>query len=200
MARSAETLPATHLVTADCLTPSRRAVSAWLPMIPMACLTASMLAVGVRGLDMGAKYAQSGFMSTTQSGFIKAHYLSVKSHSPFWGRLVLALERAGEPTSQVHVAKIMGIRPTAVNKWALGEGFPTTPRLALLATRLDVSVEWLLTGRGSIEVDGLKDSQLRRMLELWGELTDEQKMYMVQSAEAASRLAKPPKEEKDSRH
>ena len=52
---------------------------------------------------------------------------------------------------QPELAKITGLTPNGVRKWLKGLGIPGMENAIMLAEAMDVSVEWLLTGRGSKE-------------------------------------------------
>ncbi|MGL4526325.1 MAG: hypothetical protein ACRCUC_05050 [Aestuariivirga sp.] len=47
------------------------------------------------------------------------------------------------------MARIFGVTPNAARKWLLGEGYPEMEVAVKIATWADVTIEWLLTGRGS---------------------------------------------------
>jgi len=49
---------------------------------------------------------------------------------------------------QAEVARIFGVSQKGARKWLEGEGLPTLERAIEMALWADVSVEWLLTGRG----------------------------------------------------
>jgi phage repressor protein C with HTH and peptisase S24 domain len=50
--------------------------------------------------------------------------------------------------SQTAIAKILGIKQTAVSAWEGGRNEPTTPTLLKIANTYGVSADWLLTGQG----------------------------------------------------
>lgn len=67
--------------------------------------------------------------------------------SPFWQRLAEALRDAGLSSSQIAVAKIVGMDGNGVTgRWFRGETLPTAPQLIALAERAKVTIDWLLTG------------------------------------------------------
>lgn len=75
----------------------------------------------------------------------------------FARRLNQALDAAGYPPKgagrQVALAKAMGISQKGVRKWLEGEGFPSTKRIQALAELLGVSFGWLISGKGSMQVE-----------------------------------------------
>lgn len=68
--------------------------------------------------------------------------------SEFWKRLVLAWEARGLPTSQLGVARKLGMSQGSVQQWVRGSSLPTLATAIDIAERGKVCVEWLLTGRG----------------------------------------------------
>lgn len=61
-------------------------------------------------------------------------------------RIVEARRDAGLPTTQISIAKELGISTAAVNKWAKGAGV-STEHILELAYSSGAAVEWLLSGR-----------------------------------------------------
>lgn len=68
--------------------------------------------------------------------------------SAFPGRLRSRLQGA---ESQEALAAKAGISVSGLKKWLRGEAEPTLGNLVRLASVLNVSVEWLATGRGTAE-------------------------------------------------
>ena len=70
----------------------------------------------------------------------------------FWARLTDALRKKGLPTTQEAVARLAGVGQSAVQKWT-ERGLPKLSRATVIAEKLGVSVEYLLTGKGpSVEL------------------------------------------------
>ncbi|AMO55650.1 LexA family protein [Endozoicomonas montiporae] len=69
----------------------------------------------------------------------------------FAKRLNQALDKINFPVKgkgrQLELAKMFGISQHAARKWLEGESMPNTKRLPELAGRLQVTTEWLLSGR-----------------------------------------------------
>lgn len=99
----------------------------------------------------------------------------------FWARLTEAMKDKGKKPTQVAAGAIVGVRQTSARKWATG-GFPEMGTAIKLATELGVSVEWLLTGRGSKHPAGADDEQLREVLWLWVRLDAEKKGDLLKAA------------------
>lgn len=70
----------------------------------------------------------------------------------FAARLNELLDGMGWPGKgagrQVLLAQTLQLSQKGVRKWLEGEGFPTFERCVQLARMGDVSIEWLVTGRG----------------------------------------------------
>jgi SOS-response transcriptional repressor LexA len=87
----------------------------------------------------------------------------------FSKRLDHALDLNGIPPKgkgrQVTLGKMFGVSQKAANKWLEGISLPDTMRIAVIAERLKVNVEWLTYGRGPINVEplpGIGDSRWKR--------------------------------------
>lgn len=68
---------------------------------------------------------------------------------------------------QVFVAKIFSVDQKGARKWLEGEGFPKMERCITIARKLEVTVEWLLTGRGNKRMVDPADIQLATLLNLY---------------------------------
>lgn len=75
----------------------------------------------------------------------------------FSKRLNQALDNIGYPPKgsgrQVQLAKDFSVSQKGARKWLEGESMPSMTRLSELASRLGVSTEWLMSGRGEIGVN-----------------------------------------------
>lgn len=88
-------------------------------------------------------------MSTTHSYIERCHALLHMADETFWERLTKRyIEKwpSRKPTQKALAALIHVSQPSA-NKWANGK-LPELSHVVELAQKLDVCVEWLLTGRG----------------------------------------------------
>lgn len=79
-------------------------------------------------------------------------------------RLGEALTEAGIPDDRQRrgtVAAMFGVSRETARKWLTGEAIPATKRIPIIARRLNVRGEWLLTGkspkRGSLAIEGSPD-------------------------------------------
>ena len=70
----------------------------------------------------------------------------------FSNRLTQALEHAGHPGhgGQTWLGKKMSVTQTSARRWLLGKAFPEFEKLHILSDLLDVRLEWLITGQGTM--------------------------------------------------
>lgn len=73
----------------------------------------------------------------------------------FAGRLREVIEAYGSANS---IAKVIERSEGAVRKWLRGESEPNVTDLRTLCEKTHTSIEWLVTGRGGREADGLQES------------------------------------------
>ncbi len=83
----------------------------------------------------------------TRSDTAFAHNDGMKD-AGFGERLRLACEAAGVPATQAALSRLFGVSTTIVWHYLNGEKLPSMAKAILIATKLGVCVEWLLTGRG----------------------------------------------------
>ena len=88
------------------------------------------------------------------------------------------------------VAKFAGTGETAVSKWRRGAGMPDSNRLADMANKLGVSVNWLWTGQGEMSVTQKEDEAFKELLNLFLSLSDTQRQQLKVSAEIMLELSK----------
>lgn len=95
--------------------------------------------------------------------------------SEFSARLNLALDEATltPPVPkkghgrQRYVAKMFQVDQKAARKWLEGEGYPKLETVILIARKLQIAVEWLLTGRGQKRVMEDSNSQMATLIDMW---------------------------------
>jgi transcriptional regulator with XRE-family HTH domain len=115
-------------------------------------------------------------------------------HSPtsnFWSRLLEAMADKGLPTKQVSVAKLGGVSQPAARKWAEG-GLPDVDRIREIANKLDVSIDWLLTGEGQKRPhrDATSDPSLERLLAIWPDMDADARQQLAELAQHLPRTKK----------
>lgn len=94
----------------------------------------------------------------------------LKERKAFSKRLDHALDLHGVPPKgkgrQVLVGKMFNVSQKAASKWLEAISLPDTMRIAVIAEKLKVNVEWLTYGRGSIAVEplpGANNSRWKRV-------------------------------------
>ncbi len=68
---------------------------------------------------------------------------------------------------QTFVARMFGVSQKGARKWLEAEGFPTLETAIQIARKLNISLEWLMTGRGPKRIMDHENIELARMIELW---------------------------------
>lgn len=112
----------------------------------------------------------------------------------FAARLNFALDKHTDipPKNQgrhSYVAKKFNISPGAARKWMEGISYPETKTVIEICRSLNVPVEWLLTGRGSIDSDEftppniINESVLSDVIKLVMSLADIRKLSSNKSAD-----------------
>lgn len=96
----------------------------------------------------------------------------------------------GHRVTLPEVAKLWGVGNTAVSKWRRGEGMPDANRLAQMAEKMDVSVNWLWTGQGEMLLKTKEDQEFRQLLAAWLKLTPEQRRQLQLNVEVMLELAR----------
>jgi len=132
-------------------------------------------------------------MSNTQSAAGPWDNSHVSGESFFWHRLTHAMRQRGLLGHRVtlgQVAKFAGTGETAVSKWRRGAGMPDSNRLADMAKKLGVSVNWLWTGQGEMSVTQKEDEAFKELLTLFLSLSDTQRQQLKVSAEIMLELSK----------
>lgn len=85
----------------------------------------------------------------------------------FAERLNHALDLSGIPPKgkgrQIIVAKMFGISQKNARNWLEGLNFPETERFSTIAERLNVNFEWLITGKGHINIESIPVSSKSSM-------------------------------------
>ncbi|MHB8544077.1 MAG: LexA family protein [Leptospirales bacterium] len=62
--------------------------------------------------------------------------------------------------SQTWLADIMGVSQSSARKWVMGQTLPEIEKVVLLADKLQVRLEWLISGRGCMTKDEMKEEQI----------------------------------------
>lgn len=125
-------------------------------------------------------------MSSTESypqfryrGIVKKIKRLTSERTAFAQRLNQALNESSEQIPQEGkgrqsvVGQLFGVDQKAARKWLKGEGFPTLEKCTDIAKRLNVSMEWLLTGRGDKRIMDNLNAQLAELLNVYWQLPNQ---------------------------
>lgn len=131
-------------------------------------------------------------MSSTDSDLRTRYSRRVKNKkvekdlkADFSRRLNLVLDESplGIPAKgqgrQTFVAKLFGVGQKAARKWLEGEGYPEMEKSIEIALRLNVALEWLLTGRGDKRMVDQSDHQLAELLNQWFQMPEPLKTELM---------------------
>ncbi len=94
--------------------------------------------------------------------------MTESTETTFWQRLGEAMEDNGMKHSQTGAGALIGSKGnTAARKWEYG-GYPSMTNAIIIAVKLGVCVEWLLTGRGAkYPIEGpMTETELRVLLSM----------------------------------
>lgn len=83
---------------------------------------------------------------------------------------------------QTFVSRLFEVDQKGARKWLEGEGFPKLQRIITISKKLNVAVEWLVTGRGNKRMMDPADIQLATLLNLYYQLPDMLKTELCQYA------------------
>ncbi len=86
-----------------------------------------------------------------------------------WDRIKEAFQGAGLPSTQIAIARALGIGQSAVGKWSSGTGNPTTKRVLEIARITGYSALWILSGQGEkrLAPGNDVDPLTAKLLEAW---------------------------------
>lgn len=81
----------------------------------------------------------------------------LENKGPYWAigqRLKAALDRKSlGGKSYVEIGKKLGnVSHTTIGNWINGKKLPKSEHLLMLATELNISIDWLLTGQGEMDI------------------------------------------------
>jgi transcriptional regulator with XRE-family HTH domain len=128
---------------------------------------------------------ESLLSATTESYTPQDDALDMDTKQAFAYRLGLALDAAGYPRlgagRETALAKATGKSQPGVRKWLLGEALPNMTSGIELAKLLNVRFEWLMTGRGMMNLEPeeapITDEQRRFMYRIKRLTPEEQSRY-----------------------
>lgn len=108
---------------------------------------------------------------------------------PITKRIFLLLEQ--KKISQSELARTLGIRQSTISGWKQKFNEPEAELLEPIANALNISVEWLITGKDTIEPGALLPEQEQLLLNYYHAANQEGQERIIEQAEFLS--AKYPK-------
>jgi hypothetical protein len=108
-----------------------------------------------------------------------------KTTQTFWQRVKIALKEKRLPPTQAYIAKRLRIKQPSISDWNKPGGFPEMGRVVEIAVMLDVTVDWLYTGREPMRIHP-PDALGQRLWSLWSRLDDAVKGELIGIARASS--------------
>lgn len=102
--------------------------------------------------------ANTGIYSTVKTGLILDYDSSMNNYG-FPDRLKALKIESGAPKTQEDFAKWLGVSKSIVSEWLRGEALPSMDRSIQLADKFDVSVDWLMRGRGNKRINNEESHQ-----------------------------------------
>ena len=108
-------------------------------------------------------------------------------HPEFASRLYVAWKQCKKaPRNQARLAEALNLTPTIISEYLHGNKLPSAAHGVEIATQLDVSYDWLMTGRGpqrpggdecpGVSCEGLTRSQVDFIKKLINLFLDENKL------------------------
>lgn len=104
-------------------------------------------------------------------------------------RAIEALRESGYTGTQKEIAALLGIKQPSVAEWK--NGGPKLQNAIVLARKLNVCVEWLLTERGPKRPGAPMDPVSQALWDAWGRISHEDRNRVVGFAQALTRPIRP---------
>lgn len=100
---------------------------------------------------------------------------------------------------QIAVGNMFGKNQKSARRWLEGEGFPELALAIRMATFFNVSLEWLLTGRGEKRIMETTSALLAELLDCWYRLPEASQTELVTYAKYVSEKTQPKPSSQDRR-
>ncbi len=104
-----------------------------------------------------------------------------------WERIQTALSERGLKPTQDTVAKILRIKQPSVSEWKSRGSAPKLDHAIALATKLNVCVEWIYTGRPPKHPAPPAEPIAQQLWSLWPRLDDDTKQQILGHAQLSAR-------------
>lgn len=118
--------------------------------------------------------------------------LGVANAQTAWDRIRDAMREHGIKPTQKECAALLGITQPSVWEWANSHGSPSVENAITLGAKLNVCVEWILTGKGPKRPGPPMEAAAQALWDLWARIPEEDRPMVVGFAEAKARPSQPP--------
>lgn len=108
-----------------------------------------------------------------------------------WDRIRQAMTEKGLKPTQVECAKLIGVTQPSVWEWANGRTAPSIENSITLAKKLNVCVEWILTGEGPKRPGPPMEPEAQAVWDAWDRVPEDAKKQVVGYVEALARPFQP---------
>src|SRR5690349_8849667 len=119
------------------------------------------------------------------------HTADVATTRTPWDRIQEAMRDHGLKPTQKQCAAILGITQPSVWEWANGETAPSVENAIVLGRKLNVCVEWVLTGSGPKRPGPPMEPAAQALWDVWERIPAEERPLVVGYAEAKARPSHP---------
>lgn len=122
----------------------------------------------VHAIDSNAQTARDVNANSASCG-PQAADMVLDARKTFGQRLAECWGERGLPTTQLGIAKRLGMSQGSTGRWFRDQGLPELDRIRELAKMGDVCVEWLISGLGTKRPMPV-DEETNELLEIWRQL------------------------------
>jgi transcriptional regulator with XRE-family HTH domain len=162
--------PLSHSQTVGCLTPIKSAK-------PVCEVPFSSSHRRSRSIEPSIGKSYSASIGNTYSPQIQTAEMAKES---FWTRVLEALADMNiREDQQTVVAKMIGVKQPSVWEWANEDSLPSMANARKLATKLGVSLDWLMMGDSAKIPPPKGDAWADALWRHWGSLDEDQKAKLV---------------------
>ena len=122
--------------------------------------------------------SNKNFEFIINSDTYKEHNYLMK-YSAYAARFKWAWNESEAPKTQMELAKWLDYSQPMINYWLNGEKLPSMDTAIKISEKFGVRVEWLITGKGSIRIDEIKQPS-SPLLDKFNQLCQEQQKEVTE--------------------